>query len=247
MQILILGGTSEAMALAWLLAREPGIEALYSLAGRTSQPETPPIACRSGGFGGADGLAAFLRDGGFHALVDATHPFAAQMSHNAARACATAHIPICALTRPPWRAGSGDTWLEAPDLARAAIILGTVPRRVFLTTGRLGLQAFEAAPHHTYLIRSIDPLVPSPALDHVPLLARPPFTVESETALMLAERIDVLVTKNSGAGATAAKLEAARNLGLPVILVQRPAQPCVPQFATPEAVLEWLRAHAPPP
>lgn len=241
MRVLILGGTSEAMALARLLAREPCMETLYSLAGRTSQPETPPVSHRSGGFGGVEGLAAFLREGDFHALIDATHPFAAQMSRNAALACAATGLAICALTRPHWQAGPGDMWLEVADMARAASVLGKAPCRVFLTTGRLGLQAFEAAPHHTYLIRSIDPLVPAPALDHVTLQARPPFTVASETALMLAGRIDVLVTKNSGANATAAKLQAARILGLPVIMVQRPALPAVPQFSTPEAVLEWLR------
>ena len=240
MRVLILGGTSEAMALARLLARELQMEAVYSLAGRTSQPETPPVRHRSGGFGGVEGLAAFLRDGGFHAVIDATHPFAAQMSRHAALACAATGLPLCALTRPPWQAGPGDIWHEVADLSQAAMALGKTPQRVFLTTGRLGLQAFEAAPQHFYLIRSIDPLVPPPALDHFTLLARPPFTVESEMDLMRREKTGVLVTKNSGAHATAAKLEAARNLRLPVIMVQRPALPAVPQFSTPGAVLEWL-------
>ena len=247
MRILILGGTSEAMQLARLLAGQRQFEPLFSLAGRTANPVLPPIPSRIGGFGGAEGLAAFLRDGGFGALVDATHPFAAQMSRHAAQACMALGLPVCALSRPPWQAGPGDQWTEVPDLAAAAGALGQATRRVFLTTGRLGLEAFASAPQHHYLIRSIDPVEPAPAFPHTTFLARPPYTVESETALIRAEKIDILVTKNSGAQDTAAKLEAARTLGLPVIMVQRPHLPDVPQFGTPAAVLDWLNAHAAPP
>ncbi len=247
MRVLVLGGTSEAMQLARLLAGQRAIDALFSLAGRTANPAAPPIPSRMGGFGGAEGLADFLRKGRFGALVDATHPFAAQMSHHAFEACAALGLPLCALSRPPWQAGPGDSWMEVPDLSAAALALGPRPRRVFLTTGRLGISVFASAPQHHYLFRSIDPLVPPPAFRHSALLARPPFSVESETALMRAEAIDILVTKNSGAQATAAKLAAARALGLPVIMVQRPALPGIAQFGEAATVLDWLNAHAPLP
>ena len=252
MRVLILGGTTEAMQLARLLANKPGISALFSLAGRTSAPVTPPIPLRTGGFGGAGGLAAFLRDGDFTALVDATHPFAAAISHNAALACDRLGLPRCILTRAPWQSGLGDRWTEVDDLPGAARMVGPTPRRVFLTTGRLGIEAFASTPHF-YLLRSIDPPEKTPPFSHKSLLARPPFTVEGEVALMLAEQIAVVVTKNSGAEATAAKLAAARNLGLEVVMVRRPAVPAGVRFGGAGEVMEWLAragrsaVHATPP
>ena len=240
MRVLVLGGTSEAMQLAGLLAGDARFDAMFSLAGRTSAPLVPPVPCRIGGFGGAEALGEYLRAGRFAALVDATHPFAAQMSRHAAQACGQLGLPMCLLTRPAWRKSPGDRWIEVGTLEAAAAVLGEQPRRIFLTTGRLGLQAFEAAPQHRYLIRSIDPLQPAPALDHKTLLARPPFTVESEVALMQAESIGILVTKNSGAAATGAKIAAARQLGLPVVMVQRPKPPDVLALCDARAVVEWL-------
>jgi precorrin-6A/cobalt-precorrin-6A reductase len=154
--ILILGGTTEAAALARLLAERPGIEAMISLAGRTRNPAAPPIAHRIGGFGGVEGLCSFLREREVTALIDATHPFAEQMSANAVEAAKLAGIALLALRRPAWRAEPGDRWTEVQDAEAAVAALGPEPRRVFLTTGRLELPAFLAAPQHFYLVRSVD-------------------------------------------------------------------------------------------
>ncbi len=246
MKILILGGTTEATALAAALAGRADLRPVLSLAGRTASPALPPIPHRIGGFGGIDGLAGFLAQQGVGAVVDATHPFAARISAHAAAACAARHVPLVAFTRPPWRPGPGDRWTAVRDLEAAAAALGEAPRRVLLTVGRLGLAAFRAAPHHRYVIRTIDP--PDPAdlpRDHRVILGRGPFRLEGEAALMAGERIDVLVTKNSGGTAAAAKLGAARAAGIPVVLVDRPvpAEACA-EVTTLRDVLEWIDARA---
>ncbi|WP_181704200.1 cobalt-precorrin-6A reductase [Chthonobacter albigriseus] len=244
MRVLVLGGTTEAIRLAQLLAERRDMEATLSLAGRTRDPAPQPIPMRVGGFGGPEGLATYLTENGIGALVDATHPFAARMSFNAAEAAATAGVPLAALTRAPWTPVPGDVWTEVDDLAAAAAALGKKPRRVLLTVGRLGLGDFESAPQHAYLVRSIDPPGEVPLPHARVILERPPFDEGSERALMQAERIDVLVTKNSGGKATAGKLAAARALGLPVILVRRPPRPDVTTFHDPAAVMTWLIRHA---
>ena len=223
--MLILGGSTEATALAQTLAGRGDLDARLSLAGRTREPAPQPLPTSVGGFGGADGLAAHLRAEAIDLLVDATHPFAARMSANARLAAGAAGVPLLRVGRPPWRAGPGDRWLEVADMPAAAAALGVTPRRVFLTVGRLQLAAFTHAPQHHYLVRTIDP----PTTDHglpdaMVIEARPPFDLATEHNLMVEHRVDALVTKNSGGAAAAPKLAAARALGLPVILVRRPAE-----------------------
>ncbi|MFD9443061.1 cobalt-precorrin-6A reductase [Streptomyces sp. NPDC060006] len=223
--VLVLGGTTEARELAAALAAVPGVRVTTSLAGRVSRPGELDGEVRVGGFGGAEGLARWLRAEQVDALVDATHPFAAGITANAARAAAATGVPAVVLRRPGWRPAPGDSWHPAASLAEAAALLPSLGDRVFLTTGRLGLAAFAHLHRPHFLVRSVEPPdPPMPARTQV-LLARGPFTVESETALLHEHRIDVLVTKDSGGGATAAKLTAARALGLPVVVVRRPALP----------------------
>jgi precorrin-6A/cobalt-precorrin-6A reductase len=245
MRVLILGGTTEASALARRLAGRADIQPVLSLAGRTRNPAIPPIPFRVGGFGGIEGLRTYLADHGVQAVVDATHPFAAQISRHAVAACGTAGVPIAGFTRPPWTALPNDRWTRVADVTAAAGALGTRPQRVFLTTGGIQLAAFAWAPWHWYLVRTIDP--PAGLQVQKLILARGPFAVEQEIALMRDEKIDVLVTKNSGGSATGAKIEAARALGLPVVIVDRPAPEDYPTFHHVDAVLAWLEVHGPAP
>ncbi len=248
MRLLILGGTTEASALARAVEGWADLDPILSLAGRTENPVLPPIPYRTGGFGGVDGLKAYLTGEKIDAVIDATHPFAAQMSGNAAEACRALDIPLALFTRAAWRPVPGDHWTMVPTMEEAAQALGEVPRRAFLTIGSLQLSAFATAPQHHYLVRSIDPPDAVIALrDHRLILARGPFTVDEETALMQGERIDVLVTKNSGGKATAAKLAAARALSIEVIMVERPRPPDVPAFESLDAITAWALAHRPAP
>jgi precorrin-6A/cobalt-precorrin-6A reductase len=241
MRVLVLGGTTEASKLARALAERTDIDATLSLAGRTIDPAAQPIPTRIGGFGGVEGQAEWLRAHHIDAVVDATHPFAAQISRHAAEAAKLTGTPIVAFVRPAWRREAGDRWIEVDDLDAAAIALGPDPRRVLLTTGRLGLAHFEAAPHHHYLIRTIDHPGDLPGLpDHALLLDRGPFDFDAERELMLRERIDVVVTKNSGGAATYPKIVAARELGLTVVIVQPPSRPDVPQVHDVAAVMAFL-------
>ncbi len=241
MRVLLLAGTTEAAALAALLADRPDIEVMASLAGRTTTPAPLPCPVRTGGFGGADGLARELHTGGYDALVDATHPFATVMPHNAAAAATATGIPRLRLARPPWCPGAGDDWHEVADLeAAAALLPGLGARRVLLTTGRLELASFAAVPGVHFVVRSIEPADPMPLTDATVLLARGPFSVDDEVAVLRDHRIDTIVTKNSGAAATAAKLAAARTLALRVVMVRRPPQPPGPRADTSDAALRWL-------
>lgn len=244
MRLLILGGTTEASALAAALARRADIEAILSLAGRTRDPAPSPVPMRVGGFGGVEGLCAYLEAARINAVVDATHPFAAQMSSHAALACEAAAVPLLAFTRPPWRQSDGDRWIEVDAMAEAARALGVVPRNVFLTQGRLQLAAFTQAPQHRYLVRAIERPDDIDALPRQRLiLARGPFTLADEEALMREADIQCVVAKNSGGDATYAKIEAARNLGLPVVMVRRPAKPAVARTGRLAEALEWIEAH----
>jgi precorrin-6A/cobalt-precorrin-6A reductase len=234
--ILVLGGTTEARELAARLTEVPGVRVTTSLAGRVSRPGARDGDVRVGGFGGADGLAAWLREHRADAVADATHPFAAGITANAARAAAATGVPDVVLRRPGWTAGPGDVWHPVASLAEAAEVLPRLGRRVFLTTGRLGLAAFAELSSLHFLVRSVEPPgPPMPPRTRV-LLARGPFTVAGETALLREHRIDVLVTKDSGGEATSAKLTAARALGVPVVVVRRPPLPegvlAVPDVAT---------------
>ncbi|MFF7987981.1 cobalt-precorrin-6A reductase [Streptomyces sp. NPDC007901] len=239
--VLILGGTAEARELAAALAPHAGVRVTTSLAGRVTRPGALPGEVRVGGFGGATGLAGWLRERQVDALVDATHPFAETITANAARAAAETGVPAVVLRRPGWRPGPGDRWHPVGSLAAAADLLPRFGPRVLLTTGRLGLSAFAHLTDRHFVVRSVEPPEP-PLPPHTEvLLARGPFTVADETALLRENLIDVLVTKDSGGAATAAKLTAARESGLPVVVVRRPPLPdgvtAVPDVA---GVLERL-------
>ncbi|MGW5971589.1 cobalt-precorrin-6A reductase [Streptomyces sp. NPDC055186] len=244
MHVLILGGTTEARRLAELLHGAPGLQLTSSLAGRVASPRLPPGDVRVGGFGGAEGLAAWLREHRVDALIDATHPFAGTISFHAARAAATAHVPLLALRRPGWVPVDGDHWYEAGSLEEAAGLLPSLGHRVFLTTGRMGLAAFAGLHDLWFLVRSVDaPEPPHPTRMEV-LLDRGPFTLEGERGLLRRHRVDVIVTKDSGGAATAPKLTAAREAGLPVVVVRRPPVPeGVPVATDPEQAARWLEEH----
>ncbi|MDB4975221.1 MAG: cobalt-precorrin-6A reductase [Myxococcaceae bacterium] len=241
-----MGGTGEGR---WLSERlcslhgrdtaEPRFETLLSFAGRTVGLQRPTVPHRIGGFGGVDGLCAFLREGAFDALVDATHPYAARISTNAVAAAARAGTPLIRLARPAWTRVAGDRWLEVRDMDEAVQALGKPAQRVFLTVGRQELAPFARAPQHDYLIRAIDAFdteLPRARM----LLARGPFALEAERALLEAERIEVLVSKNAGTPATYAKLQAARELGTQVIMVARPSLPAALETDTLDGVVAWL-------
>ena len=242
MQVLILAGTSEATALAQLIEDHPLLSGTLSLAGRTRQPAPTALPQRQGGFGGPAGLADYLREHAFDALVDATHPFAARISANAAQAAAQAGLPLAALVRPPWEAGAADHWIGVASVADAAEALRPLGRNVLVTTGRQELAPYERVPDKHYVIRTIDPPEPPPDLPHATYVQeRGPFAPEAEAALMAQHGIEVLVSKNSGGTATRAKLDAARERGIPVVMVERPARPeGVPVFHEPSAVMQWL-------
>ncbi|SOE54797.1 precorrin-6A/cobalt-precorrin-6A reductase [Streptomyces sp. OV198] len=223
--VLVLGGTTEARRLATELAARPGVRVTTSLAGRVSRPGALDGDVRVGGFGGADGLARWLREHRVDAVVDATHPFAAAITANAARAAAATGIPAVVLRRPGWTPGPDDRWHWVGSLPEAAALLPSLGRRVFLTTGRLGLAAFAHLSELHFLVRTVEPPEPPMPQDMEVLLTRGPFTPDDEQALLRAHRVDVLVTKDSGGEATAAKLTAARDLALPVVVVRRPPLP----------------------
>ncbi|MER9376617.1 cobalt-precorrin-6A reductase [Mesorhizobium sp. M0491] len=234
-RILILGGTTEARQLAGKLAARASIT--LSLAGRTESPVEQGVPVRSGGYGGADGLATYLRETGTDLLIDATHPYAARISANAAQAARVAGVPILALRRPGWEPVEGDRWTEVNTSGDAARALGLAPRRVFLALGRQEVAAFEAAPQHHYLVRSVDAIEPKLAVpDASYLLARGPFREAEERALLEKQRIDVVVSKNSGGEATYGKIAAARALDLEVVMIQRPTLPDVPAAESVEAL-----------
>jgi precorrin-6A/cobalt-precorrin-6A reductase len=246
MRLLILGGTTEASALARRIAGRRDLEPVLSFAGRTRNPVPPPIPFRIGGFGGVEGLKAFLVERKIDAVVDATHPFAAQMSHNTVAACGDLGVPLAVMGRPPWHAMEGDRWTSVATVEAVIGALGMRPRRVFLTIGGVALARFATAPHHYYVIRTIDPPQGIGALaSHRLILARGPFSVDAEISLMREERTEVLVTKNSGGSATEAKLAAARALGVEVIMIERPIVEEVETFNTIDTVLNWIDDHHP--
>ena len=240
----MLGGTGEARALAAALHAAPDVRVVSTLAGRVARPRLPAGDVRIGGFGGADGLAAYLREERVDAVVDATHPFAERISWSAAQACARTATPLLRLERRPFRRDARLDWREVRSLAAAAALLPGVGRRVFLTTGRQGLAAFARVEHAFFLVRCVEP--PDPAtrpVDCELVLDRGPFSLAGELELIDRHALDVLVTKDSGGDMTRAKLDAARTRGLPVIVVARPPRPAARTVATVGQALEWL-AHA---
>jgi precorrin-6A/cobalt-precorrin-6A reductase len=240
-KVLILGGTAEAKLLAGKMAGDQRFMTELSLAGRTKAPAPQPVPFRTGGFGGADGLAAYLRDNGISLLIDATHPYAAQISKNAAEAAAISGVPLVALRRSPWERQAGDRWIEVETIDEAVTALGEAPRRVFLTLGRQELLPFERAPQHHYLIRSVDPVEPPLSVaDATYLTLRGPFIEADEAALLKEYRIEAIVAKNSGGPASYGKIAAARALGIAVVVIRRPDLPQVNAVETVEDMLGFL-------
>ncbi len=223
MRVLILGGTTEASELARLLAEDRRFETTLSLAGRTLRPRSQPVRMRNGGFGGSDGLAAWLEQELIEAVIDATHPYADQISSNAVTACGRLAIPFATILRPAWQPEPDDNWLTVASAEAAAEALGPQPRRVFLSLGRLELGAFAASPQHHYVARTIEPpeAVVLPPDIHL-IFDRGPFDEQAETALLTREKIEMIVSKNSGGVATYAKITATRKLGIPVVMIARP-------------------------
>ncbi|MCU0829320.1 MAG: cobalt-precorrin-6A reductase [Tabrizicola sp.] len=241
-RVLLLGGTTEAAQMARALA-EAGVDAMYSYAGRTEAPVAQPLPVRVGGFGGVKGLATYLRAEGITHVVDATHPFAARMSRNAVEACAETGTPLIALEREAWQAAEEDRWEHVPDLAGAVAALEGIPRRVFLAIGRQNLDAFASDSQHHYLLRLVDPPTAPLPLPHAEaVIARGPFTVDGDRTLLQDHRIEVIVAKNAGGAGAEAKLIAARELGLPVILIDRPFVPQRRVARTVAEVMAWLNS-----
>jgi precorrin-6A/cobalt-precorrin-6A reductase len=223
------------------------VAAILSLAGATANPLPTPIPVRIGGFGGAEGLAAYLESERIDAVVDATHPFAARMSANAIAACREARVALVVFTRPPWPREPDDRWTEVATIEEAAEALGERPRTAFLTQGRLKLATFARAPQHRYVVRAIDRPAEIDALPDCKLiLARGPFSLADELELMKRERIDALVAKNSGGLATYAKIEAARALGIEVVIVRRPPAPAAESLHDLDAVMAWIAGRRAP-
>ena len=240
-RVLILGGTGDASELAAQVSVIPGIEVITSLAGRTRQPSVPSGTVRVGGFGGVTGLAAYLREQHIDMLIDATHPFAAQISWNAATAATEVGIPHLRLVRPAWAKVAGDVWIEVESVEAAAAAI-PVAERVFLTIGRQQLAPFVALTDIWFLTRSIDPPAPDVAIPNGELLLdRGPFKLEQERQLLQNYQIDAIVSKNSGGNATYAKIVAARELSLPVVMVQRPVMPTGERVEDVAGALVWLR------
>lgn len=240
--LLILGGTTEATALAHAL-HDAQIKATFSYAGRVARPKRQPLPTRIGGFGGVEGLADYIRENGITHVIDATHPFAAQMSKNAVAACAQAATHLVALTRPKWVAQAGDEWRHVPDITGAVAALDGPAQNVMLAIGRMHLDAFAPRPQHRYLLRLVDApdgVVPLPSR-HI-IVDQGPFTVEDDTILMRDHNIEVVVAKNAGGSGARAKIDAARALNIPIIMIDRPAIPDRPEVGKPEDVLDWL-AH----
>ena len=224
--------------MARLLA-EAGLPAVFSYAGRTAAPVAQPLPIRVGGFGGVEGLSAYLRHEAISHVIDATHPFAAQMSRHAQAACALTGTPLIGLERAAWGPHPNDAWHQVPDIQGAVDALPEASARVFLAIGKLHLAPFAAKPHH-YLLRLVDAPEAPPLPDCTVIVARGPFDHAADLALMQAHGITHLVAKNAGGAGAEAKITAARALRLPVILIERPALPGRHLVSTPEAVMAWL-------
>ncbi|WP_386078287.1 cobalt-precorrin-6A reductase [Vreelandella sp. F11] len=239
-KILILGGTTEASALADAIAKR-GLPAIFSYAGRVSSPKPQPLPTRIGGFGGVSGLIAFLAQEHITHIVDATHPFAAQMSTNVVAAAAQCGVKAIAFTRPAWRPVVGDQWQSVASVDEAVSALAGPPQRVLLAIGRMHLAAFAAQTQHHYVLRLVDqPDRPLSLADYTAVIDRGPFTLEGDMALLETQRIERIVCKNSGGEGAASKLTAARRLGLPVVMIERPQLPSRLEAHTVDEVMSWL-------
>ena len=242
-RVLLLGGTTEASLLARALA-DAKVDAVFSYAGRTLDPVAQPLPQRSGGFGGVAGLVAYLRAEAISHIVDATHPFAAEMSRNAVEASAETGVALMALERMAWLGDA--TWKNVPSIMAAAAALPDAPTRVFLAIGRQHLDDFATAPQHHYLLRLVDaPEHPMPLPNTEIIIDRGPFRLEADVELLRQHRIQIVVSKNSGGTGARAKIDAAHLLGLPVVMIDRPSLPPRPVCGTVAEVMEWL-GHATP-
>ncbi len=241
-RILILGGTAQAAALAAGLMARFGIavDVISSQAGRTKEPRRPPGTLRIGGFGGVNGLSGYLVERQIDMVIDATHPFARRISANARTACQGVDCPRLILARPPWRRRPGDDWHDVADAAAAAALVASLGGRVFLTLGHRDLPAFAGLVDHWFLVRVIEPPRGLAIPHHLILIGRGPFDLAAERALLRRHRIDVLVTKASGGAATQAKLTAARESGLPVVMIRRPLSEPGEQVDSLPAALLWV-------
>lgn len=240
--MLLLGGTFDAHVLSTQL-HDSGIPATYSYAGATLTRRTPALPTRVGGFGGVDGLMHYLQEHRISHVIDATHPFAAQMSRHAIAACGALGIPLLSMERPAWQARIDDQWTHVADMDAAASALPTSSHSIFLAIGRKQLAAFASqAASHRFVLRVIDepetPLLPG---DHDLIVARGPFALEDELALLRQHAVECIVSKNAGGPDTYAKIAAARQLRIPVIMVDRPSLPLRTQCETPEQAMHWLR------
>lgn len=242
-RVLILGGTTEASTLVRRLAADARFCPILSFAGRTQPPKAEGYEIRVGGFGGAQGLAAYLRRETINAVIDATHPFAARMRWNVAEACSDGGVPRLRLERGPWRQQAGDLWHLVPDMDQASAALAW-SQRIFLTIGRQDLAAFAGYDNKWFLVRAIEPPDLDPPLPGETILARGPFTIEDEIELINLWRIDTIVSKNSGGSATEAKITAARRLGIKVVMVDRPSNPDGPLVETVAEAAAWLAQFA---
>lgn len=241
---LILGGTGDAHALAEMMARA-GLDAIYSYGGRTQAPVAPALPTRIGGFGGVDGLADYITSENITHVVDATHPFAVEMSRNTVAACAATTTPLIALERPPWRKMPGDTWIEVTDITAAVLALPAEPARVLLAIGRQHIAPFSARSQHAYTLRFVDPPSGGPPLANADVIvSRGPFLLADELAMMRTRRIEWIVARNSGGRGAYAKIEAARELRLPVVMIGRPDLPDRQRVESPTEVLQWLGHRA---
>ncbi len=240
-RVLILGGTGDAIALAAKASELSDLDIITSLAGRTSQPMIPSVNTRIGGFGGVSGLVHYLQTEQISGLIDATHPFAAQISWNAAAAARQAGIPHLLLVRPPWQPTAGDRWIDVDSHDAAAARLPKLAQRIFLTIGRQELAVFAGMPDLWFLMRMIDPpqpdaIVPTGKI----ILERGPFSIDKERSLLQQYDIGAIVSKNSGGAATYAKIVAAREFSIPVVMVQRPPLPATDTVTEIEGALAWL-------
>ncbi|WP_017653357.1 cobalt-precorrin-6A reductase [Fortiea contorta] len=243
MRVLILGGTGDAAELAARVAAIPGVEGITSLAGRTREPSIPSGNFRIGGFGGVSGLASYLGQMQIDLLIDATHPFATQISENAAEATAEIGLPRLMLIRRPWEQVKGDRWLEVENTEAAAAVLSPSAHRVFLTVGRQELSSFAHLQDIWFLMRVVDPPHPDAVMPPGLILCdRGPFALNQEREILKYHKIDTIVSKNSGGDATYAKIIAARELGLQVVMINRPPKPPGEQVTDVEGALGWLLA-----
>jgi precorrin-6A/cobalt-precorrin-6A reductase len=239
-RLLILGGTGEATELADRLSPFSDLEVILSFAGRTQHPVSPSGRIHVGGFGGAIGLATYLKEQQIDLLIDATHPFAAQISWNAAHAAGAVGTPRLILDRPAWSKTSADFWIEVNSIEAAALALPTAAQRVFLSIGRTQLSAFVELEGIWFLMRSVEPPEPTIPLPHGQvILDRGPFSLAHEKQLLQQYQIDAIVSKNSGGDATYSKIIAARELRIPVVMVQRPALPAGEQVADVARAVAW--------